>query len=492
MDQTEPQPTPDRARRGLPWLTLALLAVLASLFISTYVATHSEGATETSASAGLVLNALTSARQYHLAEGLRTSRWQPNRQPDRRPAQRRPRDEHADDLVLNMRRIATVERTSKAWRQLAIVQAMVGDPEWPRSVERIPGGAPDEVAFWQTALSDERIPKERVPALLARLQSMDLGWYRRPAAERVYRSARLHDEADQEANEADRGMVLLAALGLCGSFLCFAAVAGAVMYGLLLFARRKDPSVVLPRCMDFAPPPRLTQEKASVLYTGFIVYLCALLVVRYARMALARLFPVLTHLAPGASVAASLPFLLLVLAAPIVVIWLLGRRVGLRAADVGFRRGTILVDAVWGAVGWLAAFPFVVMASLASSRIFQGYETPTNPAISEFATVHSVWMRVLLFAIAVLYAPLSEETMFRGVFLRALTPRVGLWAAIVLASGVFALLHPQLPLGFASIFVLGMLFSLLYQARGSLVAPMVAHGLNNGTIILTLTIMLAN
>lgn len=82
--------------------------------------------------------------------------------------------------------------------------------------------------------------------------------------------------------------------------------------------------------------------------------------------------------------------------------------------------------------------------------------------------------------------------MFRGVFYRSMVGRLGVLPAMLVASGVFALLHPQLPVGFPGLFLLGIVFSYLYQARGSLVAPMTAHALNNGAIFVYLTLIMGN
>jgi len=78
----------------------------------------------------------------------------------------------------------------------------------------------------------------------------------------------------------------------------------------------------------------------------------------------------------------------------------------------------------------------------------------------------------LLLALA---SGLAEEMFFRG----ALQPRVGLWAA----SGLFALLHflPRRTLWPWTAFALlaGLVFGLLFQWTGNLIAPVVAHVLVN-------------
>jgi membrane protease YdiL (CAAX protease family) len=58
--------------------------------------------------------------------------------------------------------------------------------------------------------------------------------------------------------------------------------------------------------------------------------------------------------------------------------------------------------------------------------------------------------------------------------------------AALLVALIFAVIHPQ---GLAAVPVLGALavsFALIREWRGSLVGPMVAHALNNGTVLTAL------
>ncbi|MEN8181179.1 MAG: CPBP family intramembrane glutamic endopeptidase, partial [Myxococcota bacterium] len=79
---------------------------------------------------------------------------------------------------------------------------------------------------------------------------------------------------------------------------------------------------------------------------------------------------------------------------------------------------------------------------------------------------------VILLALA---SGIGEELFFRG----ALQPRVGLW----LASALFALAHllPSWPLALwsAFAFVAGVLFGLLFEGTGNLLAPALGHVLTN-------------
>lgn len=489
MDPIDRKGSSDRSSRSTLWLTVGLVAAIAFLLLTTYSTMRSERTAESGANARLVYDTLVQARQYHVLVGI-------HRDPRSRPGlgvlQGSTTSVSARKLVLDMRRLATADRTARSWRKLAIVEAMVGDANWNRTVSRIPGASADEQAFWRDVLGDKSIDPARVPVYLARLAQMDLGWYRHVAAQNLYLNARLLDQAERESAKADRSFYLLTALGLVGALLSIISGLGVAVYIIVLLVQRKDPSIVLPDAVRLTPPKPLTPEQARVLYISFITYLASFIAVRYLRLELAALLPNAGRLAPSASAASGLPFLLLVIAVPLITLRVLGRPVGLRAADIGFRRGRVLSDILCGAVGWLATLPVLVTAMLISTRLFHGFESPDNPAITEYTGEHSLFIHAVLFIVAAVYAPLAEETMFRGVFLRSLTPRLGVAGAIVVASSVFALLHPQLPVGFAGIFILGVLFSLLYQARGSLVSSITAHALNNGAIFVMLTLLLAS
>lgn len=97
------------------------------------------------------------------------------------------------------------------------------------------------------------------------------------------------------------------------------------------------------------------------------------------------------------------------------------------------------------------------------------------------------WGRVLAL-LAVIGAPIVEETLYRGIA-QPLLRRLGLsaWSAIALVSIFFALAHVTVapPPAIAGLAVLGVLFGWLRERSGGLVAPIAAHMLfNAGNILL--------
>ena len=79
--------------------------------------------------------------------------------------------------------------------------------------------------------------------------------------------------------------------------------------------------------------------------------------------------------------------------------------------------------------------------------------------------------------VTVFISPVSEELIFRGVFLNRLQLIIPPLFAVLVSSLIFASLH-----GFGSIFsafVFGICLSLLYLKTGNILAAMLAHFLNN-------------
>ena len=96
---------------------------------------------------------------------------------------------------------------------------------------------------------------------------------------------------------------------------------------------------------------------------------------------------------------------------------------------------------------------------------------------------------------AVLLAPLIEEILYRGIVQQSLRRlKVNRWLAILLTSGLFALMHiAVLPdstmiAGLMALFTVSMVFGWLREQTGRLIAPILAHVVFNAV---NLTLALA-
>ena len=90
-------------------------------------------------------------------------------------------------------------------------------------------------------------------------------------------------------------------------------------------------------------------------------------------------------------------------------------------------------------------------------------------------------MAVAVF-LAVIVAPLAEETFFRGFVFAGLRSRFGFKGAAIAASGLFAVAHIQ-PITFVPIFMIGFVLAWIYAGTGSLGAAILVHAAYNGIIM---------
>lgn len=182
----------------------------------------------------------------------------------------------------------------------------------------------------------------------------------------------------------------------------------------------------------------------------------------------------------------------------LVPFWPLAR--GVAAKDFRLQLGLHTGKGFWREVGagifaYFAAIPFLaVVATLAilylrgTAHNGQVSGPPDNP-IQDIINHGNSTTLLLFFVLATVWAPLTEEMIFRGALFRHLRGRVGMLAAAAISAIVFGFMHPY-PLPLMSIVItLGFAFALTREWRGSLIASMVGHFLHNSTL-LTLGILI--
>ncbi|MHC4809549.1 MAG: lysostaphin resistance A-like protein [Planctomycetota bacterium] len=121
---------------------------------------------------------------------------------------------------------------------------------------------------------------------------------------------------------------------------------------------------------------------------------------------------------------------------------------------------------------------------------------PAHPIIGELGRSGRITLLVLL--TGAVAAPIVEEIAFRGCLyghLRHGLARLGRAGAITLATLVnafiFAVIHPQGFVAVPALMSLAIGFSLVRQWRGSVVAPVVMHAINNGLVLGVVSLLLA-
>ncbi len=181
--------------------------------------------------------------------------------------------------------------------------------------------------------------------------------------------------------------------------------------------------------------------------------------------------------------------LLLPLGFGVAVMWpvLCGQTWGEWRATVGLHAGRgFFTELACGAVGYVAGLPLLALGVIATTIIVKmtGAD-PTHP-ISREITPDPVRIGLLLL-LASVWAPITEELMFRGELFGHLRERWGWWGSALVVSLVFAIIHPQ---GLAALPVLGsiaLVLAAIREWRGSILGCMMAHCINN-TVVLMLTV----
>jgi membrane protease YdiL (CAAX protease family) len=414
-----------------------------------------------------------------------------------RRASSAPTDARARAVIADLARIANAAPTPRAFRRLALTQFTFGDPEWRSSLLRLqslPGTGSTfetehELAMWQQVL-DGNVGADTAATLARQISKLELGWYEHLALESLYRRAGMAGQADTEVAKANYStsklliVVYLAVLaGMAGALFGMRQI----IVALGMRKRGSQPGEILtpPKQRPFRLEP-IGGEAANVLYTAFIIYLATFAAIRLIMgQLLGRTIAGQMSSLPSESA------LLIQIGVSIVSLlptaaWLIikGRRAGLTPNSIGLNLNNLPMNIWWGISGYAVALPLVYAASVISSWLFKGVQSPAHPVIADLVGTRGPLYLALMFLQVAVIPPIAEEIMFRGVFFRALSAKMAVPAALILTSALFAVLLTQLPLGFLGIFVLGIIFNMLYLTRGSLLPSMIAHGLNNGVIFL--------
>ena len=155
--------------------------------------------------------------------------------------------------------------------------------------------------------------------------------------------------------------------------------------------------------------------------------------------------------------------------------------------DVGLHAGKgVFTEIGCGIVGYLACLP-ILAASMGVVVLLQRFssEQASHPIVGEIVGTNPLW----IFLLAAVFAPITEELMFRGLLLTHLRARFGMFASAVISGLIFAAIHPQGWLAIPTLLTIACILSLLREWRGSLIAPITAHAMNNGVVVLMLVLL---
>jgi membrane protease YdiL (CAAX protease family) len=163
---------------------------------------------------------------------------------------------------------------------------------------------------------------------------------------------------------------------------------------------------------------------------------------------------------------------------PVVITWIARRsRIsGDWRAALGWYSGSGWFREVGaGIAGYVACIPFIAVGLAISAILIR--VTGTTPSSSIIRYLHGNMLG--LYAIVCVYAPVLEETMFRGALFHYLRGRWSWPMSAALVSLIFAMIHPQGWVAVPALAGIAMVLAGLREWRGTLIAPMAAHAFNN-------------
>jgi len=391
--------------------------------------------------------------------------------------------------------VARKEPSPAVIRRLGVISAELSRPAMPvfrrlaspkflkdrSSAER--EALAKELRMWRDIYGVVNAAPGKAAEYRRRIARLELGPARSLALSRMYAAARLPEAAKKVARtgeqRAARQLHLLWRLML---FWFLIGVAGIPV--LLSFFRNS-------RCYrelaEEEPPPNTPSQ--STLWSSLTTFLFVLLALQLVGKAIAGDHPIEYQVAAafGSYVLAGLVAL--------ATLAVKARDEGSDLAAIGLTGRDLGRNIVIGLLGY-GAILVVVGISLGATQIIvkllPELPSPTHPAASLIGEAASSPVIALIFVLVALMAPFFEEVFFRGVLYHALRARVGAVAAILLTGAAFAAIHPQGPLGFLPLFVLGSGFAVLLAVRKSLLPSMVAHSLNNTLTFFAAVLLLGN
>lgn len=106
-------------------------------------------------------------------------------------------------------------------------------------------------------------------------------------------------------------------------------------------------------------------------------------------------------------------------------------------------------------------------------------ENEINGVLNRFFESESVFIAIWLFIAIAVLAPIGEEFIFRGLFIRFFNDKWPPYLSITTSAFIFSLLHMQI-LGFIPRFLLGMLLGYFFYKTSGLIYSIWAHFVYNG------------
>jgi len=136
------------------------------------------------------------------------------------------------------------------------------------------------------------------------------------------------------------------------------------------------------------------------------------------------------------------------------------------------------------ALAWALALPVLLGALFANGAYHNAMRSLLHAQSEPDLIVGGVGLTPLVLIAYCLQPAIVEELFFRYLALDSLRTVMSPWAAILLSSLMFGLAHVGVPLSIPILCVVGVALAWARVASGSLILPMVLHGLHNLCVVL--------
>jgi hypothetical protein len=369
--------------------------------------------------------------------------------------------------------------------RLAILRAEAGQMEDVREALAQWRARSEPFPFYAEVLGaaygDETVDRDEAHALsdgLGQALGEDAWFHDRVTIALAARAGDQALHADAERALAARGHHLLQRARALVAVDAATIALGGVALVLLLRLLRRDPATV--RVADApVPPPWPPRRALAVLLRGGAVGAAVMFAFFFVDVD----SDVLRSLVSITANVAALPLVLLV------------RRFLMRPAGLGLAEGLGLAPSprTWRrmALVVLALVGAGALGDWGSALLGGVLDRPSH--WSEWFDSDLVWgtpLVALLSAVdACVFAPLVEETVFRGILFGALRTWMSMPLAACASGLVFAAAHGYGVSGFVSVFLSALVWAWAYERTRSLVPGMIAHGLNNVAATLSVLVI---
>lgn len=327
------------------------------------------------------------------------------------------------------------------------------------------------------------------------------GWFAQLALSRSDPSSTLRDAA------AGQGIILLIVLIVFGLLILVGGLTGLVLL-ILSFVRLAGgrwswaflpPRIVQEWPVDPALPadqqraPSALATPGSVWLETVAVFFASFLAIKIIGQALHK-----QHVSDDAQIAFALAGQW---AIALSIFWpiLRGMSFARWKSDIGWRapRG-VPREVGAGILGYLAGLPVyflmaivVVLITLIIDAITKSHTKPQGNRIIDILESGAWWELVVVYLLATVWAPVVEESIFRGCLFRHLRRRFVFVLAGLGSAAVFAVLHGYNVQGLVMVATLGFWFALMREWRGSIIPSATAHAIHNGVVMALIMIVLS-